>query len=231
MQAMTRLRPSSDAGVIATHMAITIAFALFAVTQLTRTTVAAQQIDTRVQDIVGSVETINTDTKTVAVLDDTGDLTTQILAAAEPLNAQAQDVVRITGEIDGMAASILGNAETINGNVLGINDTAKGINSTVLGIGSTVGNINGNARNIERMLATLRPVVDSINDGVAGINRRGDVVIGISNGIKADTGAIRANVDSITGTANSIARSPGASLELGGLSPGLLPIPNLPLRR
>lgn len=226
---MTRLRPSSDAGVIATHMAITIAFALFAVTQLTRTTVAAQQIDTRVQDIVGSVETINTETKPVAVLDDTGELTTQILAAAEPLNTQAQDVTRIAGEIDGMAANILGNAETINGNVLGINDTAKGINSTVLGIGSTVGNINGNAKNIERMLATLRPVVDSINNGVVGINNRGDVVIGISKGIKADTGAIRANVDSIAGTANSIARSPAASLNLGGLDRSLLP--PLPLRR
>jgi len=222
MQAMTRLRPSSDAGVIATHMAITIAFALFAVTQLTRTTVAAQQIDTRVQDIVGSVETINTETKTVAVLDDTGDLTTQILAAAEPLNTQAQDVTRIAGDIDGMAANILGNAETINGNVLAINDTAKGIGSTVLGIGSSAGAIQGDVRNIERMLATLRPVVDSINNGVAGINGRGDVVIAISKGIKADTGAIRANVDSITDTANSIARSPGVSLQLGGLDPGLV---------
>lgn len=227
---MTRLRPSSDAGVIATHMAITIAFALFAVTQLTRTTVAAQQIDTRVQDIVGSVETINTETKTVAVLDDTGDLTTQILAAAEPLNAQAQDVVRITGEIDGMAANILGNAGTINDNVLAINDTAKGINSTVNGIGSSVGTINGNANNILRTFTALSPTVNSINNGVAGINQRGDVVIGISNGIKADTGAIRANVDNIAGTAGSIARSPGVALTLGGLSPDLLG-GILPLRR
>ncbi|MBW3639264.1 MAG: hypothetical protein KY451_05395, partial [Actinobacteria bacterium] len=160
---MTRLRPSSDAGVIATHMAITIAFALFAVTQLTRTTVAAQQIDTRVQDIVGSVETINTETKPVAVLDDTGDLTTQILAAAEPLNTQAQDVTRIAGEIDGMAANILGNADTINGNVKEINNTAKGIGSTVLGIGSSAAAIEDDVRNIERNVTGVRTTVDSIN--------------------------------------------------------------------
>ncbi len=221
---MTRLRPSSDAGVIATHMAITIAFALFAVTQLTRTTVAAQQIDTRVQDIVGSVETINTETKPVAVLDDTGELTTQILAAAEPLNIQAQDVTRIAGEIDGMAANILGNAETINGTVKGINDTAKGIGSTVIGIGSSAAAIEDDVRNIERNVTGVRTTVDSINIGVEGINRRGDVVITLSEDIKADTGAIQGNVTSINGTANSIARSPGATLSLGGLSPALIPL-------
>ncbi|MGH9157703.1 MAG: hypothetical protein ACRD1K_18135, partial [Acidimicrobiales bacterium] len=54
-------RPRSQAGVVGANLAITLAFALFAVIQLTRTTLAAEQIDDRVKTIVGETGPIDED--------------------------------------------------------------------------------------------------------------------------------------------------------------------------
>lgn len=197
---MQRLRPRScggDQGIIATHMAITIAFALFAVVQLTRTTLSAQQIDTRVSDIVTSVGTIDSETIPVALLDETGDLTDEILASATNLNGEAQKITEAATSINGHVDDILGSATSIN-------ETAKSINSNVKEINATARAINTNATQILGSFQRLAPVVTSIHDGVAAINGRADVIIGLSRGIKSDTGNILVRVVEIQKHANSI---------------------------
>lgn len=201
---MQRIRPRScggDQGIIATHMAITVAFALFAVVQLTRTTLSAQQIDTRVSDIVTSVDTIDNSTIPVALLDETGDLTDEILGAATNLNGEAQKITEAATSINGHVDQILGNANSIN-------ETAKSINGNVKEINATARAINGNASQILGSFQRLSPVVTSINNGVAAINGRADVIVGLSRGIKSDTGNILVRVAEVQKHAKSIDCSP-----------------------
>lgn len=215
-------RRTGDDGVIATHMAITVAFALFAVTQLTRTTVAAQEIETRVGDIVGSVDSIDMETMPVAVLDETGRITDEILSSAMPLEGRTVEITETALLIDTNAKDILGSANTINdtakainGNVKGINSSVRQINSSVREIGSTAGAINANAAGILGSFQRLSPVVVGINDGVMGINQRADAVIKLSGNIKDDTGNILAEVPGINANARGICRS---ILIMGGSS-------------
>lgn len=207
MQPLKRLRGGRDDGVIATHMAITVAFALFAVTQLTRTTVSAQEIDMRVTDIVGSVDTIDQETETVAVLDQTGDLTTEILNTAVPLSGQTQQITEAALQIDGNVKDILGSANTINETARSINSTVGSINGNVVDINRSAKAINANVASILGTFQALSPVVNSINNGVAGIDMRGDVVIGLTRDIKGDTGNILANVERVRGNARTICNS------------------------
>ena len=213
-------RRTGDDGVIATHMAITVAFALFAVTQLTRTTVAAQEIETRVGDIVGSVDSIDMETMPVAVLDETGRITDEILSSAMPLEGRTVEITETALLIDTNAKDILGSANTINdtaravnGNVKGINSSVRQINSSVREIGSTAGAINANAAGILGSFQRLSPVVVAINDGVMGINQRADAVIKLTGSIKGDTGNILAEVPGINANARGICRS---TLIMGG---------------
>lgn len=217
---LSRLRGGREDGVIATHMAITIAFALFAVTQLTRTTVAAQEIDMRVVDIVSSVDNIDEETKTVAVLDETTRITTDILNTAKPLEAQTKQITEVALQIDANAKEILDSANSINGSVLGIAGSVGTIGESVRAINSTAKEINGSARSILNTFQALAPVVNSINgrpgngpvgSGVHGINQRADVVIALSQGIKGDTGNIIRNVLLIDKHAKNICNSAAVS--------------------
>lgn len=201
MQQLSRARTRGEDGIITAHLAVVIAFALFAVIELTRTTVAAQQIDTRVRDIVGSVSSVNTKTGGVAVLNTTDALTTQILAAAQPLSGQAGQIVDAARSIDGHVADILGTATAINSTAGSINTTVNEINGNAAAINLKVGSILGSFQN-------LQPVVVGIRDGVIGINQRADSVIALSSGIKGDTGNILAVFDRILLHANSIDCSP-----------------------
>ncbi len=168
-----------EEGVVALTLAMTLAFALFAVIQLTRTTLAAQQIDDRVEVILGEVDPIAEDLTNVPKLDETDQIAKQILTAAQPLSAQAQEVITLAQSIDGTVTQIEGNANSINGTVKGI---------------------RGNVSN-------LVPVVRSINDGVAAINGRVDRIIGLVAGIKVDLDNVLAEVGTNTpaghGTPNS----------------------------
>jgi hypothetical protein len=151
-------RGAGEAGVVGANLAITLAFALFAVIQLTRTTIAAEQIDDRVEIITADVGAIDDELVNVPKLDETNRIAQQILAAAQPLSGRADEIVVTARSIDATVSNILGNATSINGTVKGI---------------------RGN-------LGTLQPVVRSINDGVAAINGRVDRVIGLVSGIKVD---------------------------------------------
>ena len=156
---MRTRRLGGEAGVVGANLAIVLAFALFAVIQLTRTTIAAEQIDERVEVIVGEVNPINEELNNVPHLDETDRMAAEILRAAQPLSGQAGEIITTAQSIDGTVSNILGNAASING---------------------TVRNINGT-------LSSLAPVVRSINDGVAAINGRADRVIALVRGIQGDT--------------------------------------------
>ncbi|MBW3611394.1 MAG: hypothetical protein KY438_07675 [Actinobacteria bacterium] len=190
-----RLR--AEHGVVAANLTITIAFALFAVIELTRTLLAANSIDERVKVIVGEVDPINTDLDQVAKLDETARMAEQIMAAAQPLTGQAGQIVDATASIDNTGSSILSTATSINGVV-------KGINGNVNGILGSVGPINGNARGINAELSAINPEVDSINFGVAEINRRADIVIGETIEIDNDLTNINNLVNSIEQSATEI---------------------------
>ena len=162
----SRLRMAGQAGVVGANLAITLAFALFAVIQLTRTTLAAQQIDDRVKTITADVGDIDDELVNVPKLDETDRIAKGILAAAKPLSGQANDILVAARSIDGTVSNILGNATSIN---------------------ATVKGIRGN-------LSALQPVVRSINDGVAAINGRADRAIELVRGIKIDLDNVLANV-------------------------------------
>ena len=198
-----RLRKAGEAGVVGANLAITLAFALFAVIQLTRTTLAAQQIDDRVEVITSDVGDIDDELVNVPKLDQTVQIVQGIQAAAAPLSAQANDILVTARSIDGTVSGILGNATSING---------------------TVKSIRGN-------LGALQPVVRSINDGVATINGQADRAIELVRGIKLDLDGVLTEVGgggagghtgaggkTISGHANSINCSTAVNLPLVGSS-------------
>jgi methyl-accepting chemotaxis protein len=179
-------RHRDERGVVGINLAIVIAFALFAVIQLTRTTVAARQIENRVKVIVGEVGPIDKDLDHVKDVDETNRLAAEILSAAKPLSGQAQTII----------------------------DTAKSIDRTVVGILDNAQSINGTVHSISGTANALAPVVRSINDGVAAINGRASRAIPIVVGIRQDLNNVLVEVGpghaksggglSIAGHANSI---------------------------
>ena len=198
MLTLTRPRRfAGEAGVVGANLAITLAFALFAVIQLTRTTLAAEQIDDRVDTIVGETGSIDDELVNVPKLDETDRIAKEILTAAKPLSGQAGEILTSAKSIDGTVSSILGNATSIGGTVNGI-----------------LGNLN-----------TLAPVVRSINDGVATINGQADQAIALVRAIKIDLDNVLAEVGgggpgghtgpagkTISGHANSINCSTAVAL-------------------
>jgi hypothetical protein len=197
----SRARAVGEAGVVGANLAITLAFALFAVIQLTRTTIAADQIDDRVDIITSDVGEIDEELVNVPKLDETSRMAKEILTAAQPLSAQAGEILTTARSIDGTVSGILGNATSINGTVKGI---------------------RGN-------LGALQPVVRSINDGVATINGQADRAIELVRGIKIDLDNVLTQVGgggpgghtgaggkTISGHANSIDCSTAVALPLVG---------------
>src|SRR5215210_9511070 len=121
----SRRRARGESGIVAVNLARTIAFALFAVIELSRVTLAAKQIKQRVKTItteVGPGSNVSRLDET-KILDTVADRADQILAAAKPLSGQANDILATTKTIDASAVSILSTAGEING-------TAKSINGT-----------------------------------------------------------------------------------------------------
>ena len=181
-----RRRTAGELGIVGINLAVVIAFALYAVIQLSRTTLAARQIRDRVRTITGEVVPINSDLNNVPKLDETNRIAADILTAAKPLSGQADQILSAAKSIDGTVSSILSTATDING---------------------TVHSINGN-------VTTLIPTVNSIRDGVAAINGRADRVIAPVVGIKSDLDNVLDRVLSIRNHARSIDCPP--SLVAGG---------------
>ena len=166
-------------GVVGLNLVMTIAFALYAVIMLSRTTLAAKQIDDRVRVIVTEVGPGSN----VSRLDETqklnaiGKTAEDILAAAKPLSGQAQTII----------------------------DTAHSIDQTVSAIQTNAGEINATVHSINATASALLPVVqqihgdESLDDrtgGVAAINKRAAAALGsdVVPGIRNDLHTILADV-------------------------------------
>ncbi|MFP5316764.1 MAG: hypothetical protein ACLGI2_00540, partial [Acidimicrobiia bacterium] len=182
------------------NLVLVIAFALYAVIMLSRTTLAAKQIDDRVRVIVTEVGPGSN----VSRLDETqklnsvGQTAEDIQRAAQNLSAQAQTIIDVSGSIDGHVSSILGNANEINA-------TVKSINSTASALLPVVRNINGDDS------------FDARSGGVAAINMRAARATPVVSGISTDLEAVfnevgaggtaghgPANLDTIHNDVNSI---------------------------
>lgn len=165
-----------EGGTVGINLVILLAFALYAVIQLTRTTVAAQQIDHKVVTITGSVGPIDTNLNAVPKLDMVNETAKSINAAAAPLSGDAQNIIDTAHDIDGT--------------VDGINASVFAINGTVRGIAGNVGPIQNSVHGIEGSVGPLNGVVGQIRTGVGDINKRLDVVIGLANQINGDLGNV-----------------------------------------
>jgi methyl-accepting chemotaxis protein len=199
---------AGQAGIAAVSNLVTIAIVAVSlvtlVTLLQRTTETANSIDAKAKRIAKTGQGINTATDSVIQLNRTNETAASILATAEPLQGQLDQIVKVAQSIDGHAGSILGTAKTINGTgatVNGtagtINKTAKDINSTAgaihataLAIDATAGKINGTAKDINSQAAAILDVAKRINNDVAAINQSIDTTLGIVEGVKGDTGNI-----------------------------------------
>ena len=170
-------RRRGDRGIVGVNLVLVIAFALYAVIMLSRTTLAAKQIDDRVRVIVTEVGPGSN----VSRLDETQKLNTigktaeDILAAARPLSGQAQVII----------------------------DTAKSIDNTVSGINGNASEINATVKSINGTAAALLPVVQTIHGddsldvrtgGVAAINKRAEIATPVVNGISDDLGRVFGHV-------------------------------------
>ena len=179
-----RFRKRGESGVVGVNLVLTIAFALYAVIMLSRTTLAAKQIDDRVRVIVTEVGPGSN----VSRLDETQKLNTigktaeDILTAAKPLSGQAQQIIDTAKSIDNTVSAIQANANEINATVHSINATAGALLPVVQ-------NIHGDER------------LDPRTGGVAAINKRADLALqdNAVPGISNDLGKVRLDVG-LTGT-------------------------------
>jgi hypothetical protein len=181
-----------ESGIVAVNLALTIAFALFAVIELSRVTLAAKQIKQRVKTItteVGPGSNVSRLDET-AILNTVADRADQILAAAKPLSGQANDILTAAKSIDGTGSKILSNAQDING-------TAKSINGTFNALAPVVNNIKGTPGSIDAVTPFDRA-------GVTAINIRVDNALRSVSGIKSDLDQVNADVVTINNSAGNI---------------------------
>ena len=164
-----------EKGIVGFNLALTIAFALFAVIELSRVVLAATQIDDRVKVIITEVGPGSNVSRLdeTQKLNETGRMAEDILAAAQPLSGQAQTIIDTAKSIDGTVSGILANATEINGTVHSINSTASALLPVVR-------NINGDG------------TFSATTGGVSAINMRAQAALPVVGGIQSDLS--RANI-------------------------------------
>ena len=208
-------RKDDEGGIVAVNLVLFLGFALYAVVQLTRTTLAAQQIDDRVVVITKEVGPIDQNLNEVPKLDLTNETAAKIKLAADPLSKEAQNIIDAAKSIDGTVTDINNNAQDING-------TVKGISGNVGSIIGSVRSIGGNASSLDGTVSRIRGRSGGPGVGVAGINNRVDIIINLASAIRGDLGNVNAVVGSngatsfngtntINGHAVDICRDLGAS--------------------
>ncbi len=169
------LRRPDERGIVGFNLAVTIAFALYAVIQLSRVVLAGSQIDDRVKVIITEVGPGSNVSRLdeTQKLNETGRMAEDILTAAQNLSARAGTIIETAQSIDGTVSQINQNAGEIN-------TTVKSINGTVSALLPVVQNIHGD----ESMNAQT--------GGVAAINKRAQTALPIVGGIQSDLS--RANI-------------------------------------
>ncbi len=172
---MSRARLQGEGGVVGFNLAVTIAFALYAVIQLSRVVLAGSQIDDRVKVIITEVGPGSNVSRLdeTQKLNETGRMAEDILVAAQNLSARAGTII----------------------------ETAQSIDGTVSQINQNAGEINQTVRSIDGITKQLLPVVQNIHGdesmnartgGVAAINKRAMAAIPVVAGIQTDLS--RANI-------------------------------------
>ena len=158
-----------ESGIVGFNLAVVIAFALYAVIQLSRVVLAGSQIDDRVKVIITEVGPGSNVSRLdeTQKLNETGRMAEEILVAAQNLSARAGTII----------------------------ETAQSIDGTVSQINTNAGEINGTVRSIDSITKQLLPVVQNIHGddsmspqrgGVAAINKRAQTAIPIVQGIQTD---------------------------------------------
>jgi hypothetical protein len=168
-------RNDDERGIVAFNLALVIAFALYAVIQLSRVVLAGSQIDDRVKVIITEVGPGSNVSRLdeTQKLNETGRMAEEILVAAQNLSARAGTIIETAESIDGTVSGILQNATEING-------TVKSIDSITKQLLPVVENIHGD----ETMSAQ--------KGGVAAINKRAAAATPVVGGIQVDLS--RANI-------------------------------------
>ena len=160
MLTRSQLRGAGERGIVGFNLALTIAFALFAVIELSRVVLAATQIDDRVKVIITEVGPGSNVSRLdeTQKLNETGRMAEDILTAAQPLSGQAQQII----------------------------DTVKSINSTVSALLPVVRNIHGDdtlstrtggVAAINKRAAAATPVVAGIQSDLSRANILGTLVV------------------------------------------------------
>ena len=222
-----RSRLSDERGLAERILVGIVVWAFAAVACLVTILMTANHIDERVAFIRSQVTPIDHNLETVKVLEQVNQNADNINLAAAPLSGQLDQVVGHTNSIISEASGIDDTAKSINstvhsidanvndihGSVLSINGLAHSINGTVRDINANAGSINGTVHSINDSIGNVLGLVYSIRgdhnatglgSGLAGSNRRIDVLLGLITGIKGDTGNVLALVGSIQTTAKSI---------------------------
>lgn len=174
MSRLRRLLRFEEAGQIGLSLIIVIAWGLTAVVLLTRTLVAAQNINRRVSSITSSVGGIVGETSLVAELQKTEKTAAEILVAAKPLSPKLATVDTTAKHIDSTVTDILRNVQTIQSTVVQINGNAKAIDQTAATINkSYIVPINGQATTILELVKKIKVDTTAIDLEVHGTNKDG----------------------------------------------------------
>ncbi len=101
-----------EQGIVGFNLAVVIAFALYAVIQLSRVVLAGGQIDDRVKVIITEVGPGSNVSRLdeTQKLNETGRVAEEILVAAQNLSARAGTIIETAESIDGTVSGILQNA-------------------------------------------------------------------------------------------------------------------------
>jgi hypothetical protein len=195
-----RTRGRGESGIVAVNLVLVIAFALYAVIQLSRTTLAVKQIKNRVETItteVGPGSNVSRLDET-AILNTVADRAEQILAAARPLSGQANEILVTAQSIDRTVSSIQSTANSINGVVKDINGRARTLAPVVEQIRGRPGTIDNPGPGTGTTAINIR--VDNALRNVSGIAADLDTVlrrVGVASPGGHDITTIHGHVNSI----------------------------------
>jgi hypothetical protein len=173
-------RKEDESGIVGFNLAVVIAFALYAVIQLSRVVLAGSQIDDRVKVIITEVGPGSNVSRLdeTQKLNETGRMAEDILAAAQPLSGQAQTIIDTAKSIDGTVSQILQNATEINQTVVSINNTTKALQPVVQNIhgDDSISAQTGGVAAINKRAALATPVVGGIQTDLSRANILGTLV-------------------------------------------------------
>ena len=177
---MTPARLRGQDGVVGFNLAVTIAFALYAVIQLSRVVLAGSQIDDRVKVIITEVGPGSNVSRLdeTQKLNETGRVAEEILVAAQNLSARAATITETAESIDGKVSDILKNAGEINGTVRGIDGTTKALLPVVRNINgdNTFSATAGGVAAIDMRAQNALPIVGAIQSNLSRANILGTLV-------------------------------------------------------